>query len=158
MTDNPGRLVRESVDYCLDLATTWIAWDGRPIARGENVWGPNKAVRRIVDHLIDHLAEAEALLAGADTIPDTRHGRMVTVEADLARFTEADLNETRNVLVRLGQLWELRLGALDPAEWDAPRGEHMTLRRMAEHLRGVRWYADQVGRLPMLPETEEAGD
>lgn len=67
-TANPGLLVAAGVEACLELAATWHAWDGRPIARvvdGEpNVWTPYKALRRIADHLTDHLHEVEALLAG----------------------------------------------------------------------------------------------
>jgi hypothetical protein len=99
---NPGRLVLDAVDRCLELAATWLAWDGRAIATDENVWTPHKGVRRIQDHLLDHLAEVEALLAGAETVPDTWHGRMLTLDSDWARFTEADLDEVRSRLSRLG--------------------------------------------------------
>ena len=30
---NPGQLVADSVEACLDIARTWHAWDGRPLAR-----------------------------------------------------------------------------------------------------------------------------
>ena len=67
---NPAAAVVTSVDQCLDLAATWHAWDGRPIARTidglPSTWAPHKAIRRITDHLIDHLHEVEALLAEAD--------------------------------------------------------------------------------------------
>ncbi len=86
---NPGQLVSGGVEECLALARTWHAWDGRPIpgtADGKpNTWTPHKALRRINDHLIDHLHEVEALLAGAEPIPDTWHGRFVTLDADWAR-------------------------------------------------------------------------
>jgi hypothetical protein len=78
---NPGQLVLDSVQRCLELAATWHAWDGRPIARTAdglpNTWTPHKALRRIADHLTDHLHEVEALLAGADPFPDEWHGRLV---------------------------------------------------------------------------------
>jgi hypothetical protein len=73
---NPGQLVVEGVEACLALARTWHAWDGRPIARtvdGEpSTWTPYKAPRRIADHLIDHLHQVEALLAGAQAHPLVR--------------------------------------------------------------------------------------
>ena len=30
---NPGQSVADSVEACLDIARTWHAWDGRPLAR-----------------------------------------------------------------------------------------------------------------------------
>ena len=65
---NPGQLVVNAVEACLALAATWHAWDGRPVAGTvdgkPNTWTPQKALRRITDHLIDHLHQVEALLAG----------------------------------------------------------------------------------------------
>jgi hypothetical protein len=147
--ENPGTLVEEAVEHCLEVAATWLAWDGRPAVSedGDRIYTPHKAVRRIADHLVDHLAEIEALLAGVPTEPDHWHGSLVTVEADWARFTELDLDEARQRLRRLGRTFALRLAAC-PDEWDAPRGENWTLREIAEHLDELRWYADQVGRLP----------
>src|SRR6266508_5819857 len=151
---DPAELVLDAVATCLDMAHTWYAWDGRPrvsqptkdIPDG-TVFTPHKAIRRIGDHLVDHLAEIEALLAGAETIPDTWHGRTITLASDWAPFTEADLNEARNRLGRLGQIYALRLRGLDAADLDAPRDQAWTIRRIAEHVAGVTWYAEQVGRL-----------
>jgi hypothetical protein len=145
--DNPGSVVRTSVDEVLKIAGTWYAWDRRPVASGENVWTPHKAMRRVADHLLDHLAEIEALLAGAPSVPDTWHGRMITLDSDWARFTEADLDEARSRLVRLAQMYELRLAAAGPDEWDKPRTPSWTLREIAEHVAEVTWYADQLGPL-----------
>jgi hypothetical protein len=146
--DNPGSLVSAAVTHCLEIAETWIAWDGRPIVTdGENLWTPHKALRRITDHLLDHLAEVEALLAGEPTTPDGWHGRLVTVDTDWARFAELDLSEARQRLSRLGQLYELRFAAAGPASWDASRSPNWTLREIATHVSNVTWYADQVGRL-----------
>jgi hypothetical protein len=151
---DPAELILGAVDSCLDLAATWYAWDGRPRVSeptedipGGTVFTPHKAIRRIADHLVDHLAELEALLAGAESIPDTWHGRTVTLAADWAPFTEADLNEARNRLDRLGQVYALRLRSLDDEALDAPRGQARTIRQIAEHVTGVTWYAEQVGRL-----------
>jgi hypothetical protein len=145
--ENPAQQVADAVSYCLGLAATWYAWDGRPIATADNAWTPSKALRRVQDHLLDHLAEVEALLAGVEAIPDTWHGRAITLDADWARFTEADLDEARSRLVRLAQLYVLRYAAAGPAEWDAPRGDAWTLRQIADHVKNVTWYADQVGKL-----------
>jgi hypothetical protein len=32
--------------------------------------------------------------------------------------------------------------------WDVPRTPNWTLREISDHLTGVVWYAEQVGRLP----------
>jgi hypothetical protein len=90
---NPGSLVGPAVEYVLKIASTWYAWDGRPVATEENVWTPHKALRRVQDHLLDHLAEVEALLAGAPTIPDTWYGRTVTIDADRPRTPAWTLRE-----------------------------------------------------------------
>ena len=119
--------------------------DGKP-----NTWTPAKALRRITDHLIDHLHQVEALLAGAPAIPDTWHGRFVTLDSDWGRFTEADYDEACSRLRRLGRWYVLRYEAAGPDAWDAPRGGEWTLREIAEHVAGVRYYAEQVGPLADL--------
>jgi hypothetical protein len=148
---NPGQLVSGSVAACLEIAATWHAWDGRPVARtvdgGPNTWTPAKALRRITDHLVDHLHQVEALLAGAPALPDTWHGRLVTLDSDWARFTEADYDEACSRLRRLGRWYVLRYAAAGPGAWDEPRGGEWTLREIAEHVAGVRYYAEQVGVL-----------
>jgi hypothetical protein len=148
--DNPGARVEAAVEHCLDVATTWLAWDGRPYLSddGARVYTPHKAVRRIADHLVDHLAEVEAQLAGVSTMPDEWHASLVTLDSDWARFTELDLEEAGQRLRRLARTFALRLAAAGPEAWDAPRGESWTLRAIAEHLEDLRWYADQVGRMP----------
>jgi hypothetical protein len=143
--------VVDGVEKALDLAATWLAWDGLPIKEtiddaGDD-WMPLKALRRINDHLVDHLHEVEALLAGAEPIPDEWHGRTVTLEADRPPVTEADLDEARSRLRRLARTYLLRYAAAGPAEWDAPRGEAWTLREIAEHVSHVHVYAEYVGRL-----------
>jgi hypothetical protein len=140
---NPGQLVADSVEACLEIAATWHAWDGRPLARTvdgkPNTWTPAKALRRITDHL-----------AGAPSIPDTWHGRFATLDADWGRFTEADYDEACSRLRRLGRWYVLRYAAAGPAAWDEPRGGEWTLRVIAEHVAGVRYYAEQVGSLAVI--------
>jgi hypothetical protein len=150
---DPAAAIDALVDRTLALAATWPAWDGRPIevdspdpADGTRVYTPHKAIRRVADHLIDHLAELEARLAGAPTLPDHWHGSFITTAADLAPFTGDDLDEARSRLIRLGQIWRLRLRALDAERLDRPEGDAWTLRRVALHVAGT-YYVDSVGDL-----------
>jgi hypothetical protein len=64
---NPADLVAAGVQRFLDLARTWLAWDGRPLVSedGDRVYTPNKAVRRdrprdpdwTLRAIAEHLAE-----------------------------------------------------------------------------------------------------
>jgi hypothetical protein len=151
MADNPAQLVVDGVEKSLSIAETWHAWDGRPIGGTvdgrPNVWTPHKALRRITDHLIDHLHEVQALLAGAEPVPDEWHGRFVTLDADWARLTEPDLDEARSRLRRLARTYLLMYEMAGPGAWDASREPAWTLREIAEHVSGVYQYAECVGRL-----------
>jgi len=155
---NPAEAVEAAVEHCLTLAATWLRWDGRPLVAegGARIYTPHKAVRRTADHIVDHLAEVEALLAGVPTQPDEWHASLITLETDWARFTEADLDEARQRLRRLGRTFALRYAAAGQDEWDVPRGDNWTLREIAEHLAGTSWYADQVGDLSRRPATGAA--
>jgi hypothetical protein len=145
---NPGESVIDAVEHVLALAETWLAWDGRPrVAEGGGrLYTPQKAIRRTADHIVDHLAEVEALLAGEPTEPDRWHASNVTLATDWAQFTEADLAEARQRLRRLARTFQLRYAAAGPEEWDKPRDQNWTLREIAEHV-GTAWYAEQVGVL-----------
>ena len=148
MTQNPGELVEQAVGRCLQLVVTWPAWDGEPrMSDDGRTFTPHTAVRRIADHLVDHLAEVEALLAGVATQPDEWHASALTSAADLAPFTVEDVREAEQRLQRLGRTFALRYAALDPAEWDKDRSPNWTLREIAEHLTELDWYASQVGDL-----------
>lgn len=147
---NPGELVERAVEQSLLLIETWPAWDGQPITSDDGrIYTPHKAVRRIADHIVDHLAEIEALLADVPTQPDEWHASALTSAADLAPFTVEDVREAEQRLRRLGRTFSLRYAAVDPAEWDKPRGANRTLRETAEHLAESSWYAEQVGALPL---------
>ncbi|MFI9848653.1 hypothetical protein ACIHFD_67460 [Nonomuraea sp. NPDC051941] len=148
-TDNrePALVVTSMIDHVLDLAATWTAWDGRPVRADERVYTPHKAIRRVTDHLIDHLAEVEARLAGNPTIPDRWHASASTTPADLAPFTDQDLDEARSRLTRLSQIWAGRLTALTPDQLDRSPGEGWTFRQIAFHLADSAYYADAVGDL-----------
>lgn len=143
---DPGLVIGAAVAHALRLARTWPAWDGTPIPAGDRVYTPHKAIRRLGDHLVDHLAELEARLAGQAPPPDHWHASAVTTPADLARFTGADLDEAGSRLTRLATIWALRLGALDAERLDRAEGAAWTLRQVAFHV-GDTYYADAVGDL-----------
>jgi hypothetical protein len=151
---HPAEVVTAMVDHVLALAATWTRWDGVPRARGDRTYTPHKAIRRVADHMVDHLAELEARLAGQPTIPDRWHASTITTEADGAPFTQDDLDEARSRLTRLAQIWDVRLRAtsderlderLDERDRDEP--DRWTLREVAFHLAESTYYADAVGRL-----------
>jgi hypothetical protein len=144
---DPAKLIPHAIDYVLDVAGTWLAWDGRPYFVDGNAWTPHKALRRVTDHLIDHLAEVEALLAEATGRPDEWHGRTLTLDSDWARFTEPDLEEAASRLLRLGDLYRTRVGALSGEELDRERVNAWTVRQIVFHVSGVVYYADCLGRL-----------
>ncbi|WPW33501.1 hypothetical protein P6B95_20390 [Streptomyces atratus] len=135
------------VGHVLDLAATWTAWDGRPVPADDRIYTPHKAIRRVADHMVDHLAEMEARLVGEETQPDRWHASATTTEADLAPFTEADLDEARSRLTRLARIWVNRLDALTPDQLDKSPGTGWTFRQLAFHLGESAYYADSVGDL-----------
>src|ERR1041384_7665548 len=108
----PALVVTEMIDHVLRLAGTWTAWDGVPLPADDRIYTPHKAIRRVSDHLVDHLAQVEAQLAGHEALPDGWHASAITTAADLAPFTHDDLDEARSRLTRLAQTWTLRLDAL----------------------------------------------
>jgi hypothetical protein len=150
MTDTTlrARPVVDGIDRVLSLAATWLGWDGRPRISedGDRLYTPHKAIRRYADHLVDHLAEIGALLAGAATMPDGWHGSLVTLDADWARFTEADLNEATQRLRRLGQLYRLTLSSTAADDWERSRDPAWSIRAIVEHVADP-WYAEQIGDL-----------
>jgi hypothetical protein len=141
-----AELVPEAVASVLDIAKGWLAWDGRPVLCDGNVWTPHKALRRVADHLLDHLAEVECRLAGTEPVPDHWHGRTVTLDADWARFTEVDLDEATSRLTRFAAAYRARLSSVDPEVLDArPAPDVWTVREVVTHVAGVTWYAKAVG-------------
>lgn len=144
---DPARLLTAMVDRVLDLAETWTAWDGRPVPAGDRLYTPHKAIRRVADHMVDHLAEMEARLVGEETQPDHWHASATTTGADLAPFTAADLDEARSRLTRLARIWANRLDTLTPDELDRSAGSGWTFRQLAFHLAESVYYADSVGDL-----------
>jgi len=149
LTDDrhPAEVVTGMVDQVLTLAATWTVWDGVPVPAGDRLYTPHKAIRRVTDHLIDHLAEIEARVAGVPTIPDAWHASATTTAADLAAFTDADLDEARSRLTRLAQVFDVRLRALSDAQLDRRDGAAWSPRQIAFHLAESLYYAESVGRL-----------
>ena len=142
---DPATLVDEAVADILARAEHWLGWDGRPVFKGGNAWTPHKVMRRVADHLLDHLAEMECRLAGQPTVPDRWHGRMVTTDADFARFTEIDLDEATSRLTRLAACYRSRLTTMDAALLDAaPDNGGWTLRQVVHHVSRVTGYADML--------------
>ena len=146
----PASVVTAMIDHVLGLAGTWTAWDGRPLHAGERLYTPHKAIRRVADHLVDHLAELEARLVGERTILDHWHASASTTPGDLAPFTDQDLDEARSRLTRLGRIWAARLKTLSPDQLDHSPGEGWTFRQLAFHLAESAYYADAVGNLPTI--------
>jgi hypothetical protein len=143
---NPAQVVEDSVAHTLRLARTWPAWDGVPRTIDDRTYTPHKAMRRMADHLVDHLAELEARLAGEPPLPDHWHASAITTPADLAPFTREDLDEASSRLTRLAQIWSLRLRATDDERLDRADGDAWTLREVAFHAADT-YYAEAVGDL-----------
>ncbi|MEV5546306.1 hypothetical protein AB0L35_09190 [Streptomyces sp. NPDC052309] len=146
-TVTPAEAVTGMVDHVLALAATWTAWDGKPAHVDDRVYTPHKAIRRVADHMIDHLAELEARLAGEPTQPDHWHASTVTTDADRAPFTREDLDEARSRLTRLARIWANRLDALTDEQLDHSPGEGWSFRELARHVEESTYYADAVGDL-----------
>ena len=147
---SPADLVIGMVDRVLKTAQTWPLWDGRPIEAPVDCgpsrsYTPHKAMRRVTDHLIDHLAELEARLAGRPTEPDRWHASMITTPADLTAFTPDDLDEARSRLRRLALIWDVRLRSLSDQQLDESVGDAWTLRQVAFHVAESDYYSDTVG-------------
>lgn len=144
---DPAALIPAAVAEVLDVAETWLGWDGRPVCSGGNAWTPHKALRRVGDHLLDHLAEIECRLAGQPTLADQWHGRMMTTDADFARFTELDLDEATSRLTRLAACYQARLGRLDQPTLDhRPDEATWTIREVVHHVSHITAYAQMMGQ------------
>ncbi|MGH7640610.1 MAG: hypothetical protein ACREOL_06850 [Candidatus Dormibacteria bacterium] len=148
-------VVSAMVEHVLQVAATWPDWDGRPRAvpvEGEaepRLYSPHKALRRVADHMLDHLAELEMRLAGLESEPDAWHGSMVTSASDLTAFSAEDLDEARSRLLRLGLLWALRLRALSSEQLDARPDSAWSFRQLAFHVAEAgALYADPMGPAP----------
>lgn len=132
---DPAGLVPAAVDEVLRTAQEWLGWNGTAVRAQGNAWTPHKVLRRVTDHLVEHLAEIDARLAGVPPLPDGWHGRRLTLDSDWARFTEADLDEAESRLRRLALCYRVRLSGLDDAALDAGSdGGEWTLRQVVVHV------------------------
>jgi hypothetical protein len=147
----PADAVAQMVEHVLALAETWTAWDHRPHASDDRLYTPHKAIRRTADHMIDHLAQLEAHLAGQPSLPDHWHASAITTPADLAPFEQDDLDEARSRLERLAQIWRIRLEAVPSRLLDESEADSYTPREMAFCVAGSVYYADAIGKLSSTP-------
>ena len=131
----------------LQLATTWTRWDGQPVLVDGRDFTPHKAMRRIADHMVDHLAQLDSHLAGVESLPDEWHGSAITTPCDLAPFGEEDLAEARSRLTRLAQLWRIRLHSIPEDDLDLAQGAGYTPREMAFCALESNAYAEAAGDL-----------
>jgi hypothetical protein len=148
----PAQAIAEMVEHALGLAATWLEWDGSPQPIHNRVYTPHKAIRRIGDHLIDHLTQLEAHVARLPSPPDHWHGSSITTPADLAPFGQDDLDEARSRLERLVLLWQVALSRVPTEALDRADGDAYTPREMAFCAVESAYYADAVGDLS--PQTE----
>jgi hypothetical protein len=143
----PAQAIDEMVDHVLALAETWIDWDGSPRPSDDRVYTPHKSIRRVGDHMLDHLAQLDAHVAGIPSIPDTWRGSAITTPSDLAPFGTDDLDEARSRLKRLAQLWRTRLAEVPADAMDRAEADGYSPREMAFCAVESGYYADAVGDL-----------
>ena len=143
---SPADVVTAMTDRVIELVKTWPAWDGLPRPVVDRVYTPHKAVRRVCDHMVDHLAQLECRLAGIPSIPDRWHGSAITTAADMAPFTPEDVDEAVGRLQRLRILWRLRLAATQTLVDERPQDD-WTIREIAFHVAESSYYAEAVGDL-----------
>ena len=151
---DPADAIQEMVSHVLGLAETWVAWDGKPVAIDDREYTPHKAIRRVADHLIDHLAQLETHLAAVRPLPDGWHASSMTTPADLAPFQPDDLDEARSRLTRLAQIWRIRLASIPGGEMDSATGDAYTPREMVFHLLESTYYADSIGAISRRPKPD----
>jgi hypothetical protein len=145
---NPADAIDQMVSHVLALAETWLAWDGNPVPIDDRVYTPHKAIRRVTDHMIDHLAQLEADLADVPPLEDDWQASSITTPADLAQFLQADLDEARSRLHRLAQILRIRLESVPTDEMDSAVGDAYTPREIVFHLLESTYYADAIGPIP----------
>jgi len=144
---DPADAIDQMVEHVLRLAETWTRWDGGPVTSGGRSYTPHKAIRRVADHLLDHLAQLDAHVAGIAPLADRWHGSSITTAADLAPFSREDRDESRSRLERLAQLWRSRLTEVSAEAMDRADGDAYTPREMAFCAAGSDFYAEAIGML-----------
>jgi hypothetical protein len=144
---DPVAVVSAMIDASIEVMPTWVHWDGRPVSVEDRIYTPHKAVRRLTDHLIDHIAQVEAMLAGAPAVADEWHASAITTASDLAPFSREDADEAIARLNRLKTMWQCRIAGLSDEQLDARSDDEWSIREIAAHLAESEYYAAAVGRL-----------
>lgn len=153
---DPAGIVADMVDHVLALAGTWTAWDGRPVPADDRVHTPHKAIRRVADHLVDHLAEMEARLVGRRRSRTTGTPRRPPPGRTSPRSPVPTSTRPAAALTRLARIWVNRLEALTPEQLDRSPGTGWTFRQLAFHVAESTYYADAVGDLAPARTPEHA--
>lgn len=141
----PADAIDSMVARVLQRAGTWTSWDGTPREQAGRIYTPNKVLRRVADHMIDHLAQLQAHLAGVPSLPDHWHASAITTPADLAAFGPDDLDEARSRLERLAAMWRITLERVADKDLDHADGDAYTVREMASCAAESIEYADAFG-------------
>lgn len=144
---DPADAIDQMVAHVLELAGTWLTWDGLPIGSGRRSFTPHKALRRVADHMVDHLTQLQAYTAGVASPIDRWHGSAMTTFSDMAPLTRDDLDEARSRLERLALLWRLALADIPPDQLDRADRDEYTPREMAFCAVASTEYADALGEL-----------
>ncbi|MEP7378403.1 MAG: hypothetical protein ABI725_02460 [Chloroflexota bacterium] len=148
---DPAAAIDQMMADFMVIAETWTSWDGQPIpittSYGRRVYTPNKALRRMNDHMVDHLAQLQAELIGQPTVPDTWRASQITTGADMAPITAEDLAEARNRFERLAGMWRATLASIPADKMDLAKGDDYTPRELAFHTLESMDYAIHVGDL-----------
>ena len=48
---DPATAIADMVEHVLDVAATWLSWDGTPVRWRDRMTTPHKALRRVADHM-----------------------------------------------------------------------------------------------------------
>ncbi len=148
---HPADAIDQMVAEFMALADTWTSWDGKPIpittSYGQRMYTPNKALRRMNDHMVDHLAQLQAELIGQATVADTWRASQITTGSDMAPITDEDLAEARNRFERLAGMWRATLASIPADRMDVAQGDDYTPRELAFHTLESLDYATHVGDL-----------
>jgi hypothetical protein len=155
----PDEAVLLSVEDALAVAEKWVGWNGGAQFSLGNAWTPHKALRRITDHLVDHLNQIVCRTSGIAPVPDLWRGRSTTLASDWAPFAENELDEATARLRRLGQVIGAELLA-HREDWDTdPGGGEWTLRAIATHLaEASATYASRAPITPVAPPPESSAN
>ncbi len=120
---------------------------------------PRKILRRVLDHLLDHLNQIDQWIAWQDhgIVPTPTDGWApsgVTLDDDTLPLTEADLSAWLWRIDLVVGLLTTRASHLTPAQWDwQPPDSGWTLRRVIHHVARTYGYAAWLDEA--LPEEAE---